>query len=80
MEARWDDKLQMGDLVLNNRIVMAALTRERCDPNLCIPTELHVEYYSQRAGAGFILTEASPWSLRGRGFSGAGCLYNKEQM
>jgi 2,4-dienoyl-CoA reductase-like NADH-dependent reductase (Old Yellow Enzyme family) len=35
---------------------MAALTRERCDPKLCIPTELHVEYYTQRAAAGMILS------------------------
>jgi 2,4-dienoyl-CoA reductase-like NADH-dependent reductase (Old Yellow Enzyme family) len=32
----------MGDLTLNNRVVMAALTRERCDPELGIPTPLMV--------------------------------------
>ena len=79
-EANWGDKIQMGDLTLNNRVIMAALTRERCDPNLCVPTDLLVEYYSQRAAAGFILTEATAWSLKGRGFVGAACLYNKEQM
>lgn len=26
------------------------------------------------------MTEATAWSLRGRGFCGNGCLYNKEQM
>ena len=77
--AKWSDKLQMGDLTLDNRVIMAALTRERFDPDKCVPTDLAVEYYSQRASAGFILTEATSWSLRGRGFVGAGCLYSEEQ-
>lgn len=80
MEAQWSDSLTMGDLTLPNRIIMAALTRERCDPVTCIPNALLAEYYSQRAGAGFILTEATAWSLRGRGFRGAACLYNEAQM
>ncbi len=35
---------------------MAAMTRQRCDPSNAIPTDLMVEYYSQRAGCGLILT------------------------
>jgi|JI9StandDraft_2_1071091.scaffolds.fasta_scaffold415494_1 N-ethylmaleimide reductase len=80
MEAQWSDSLQLGDLNIKNRVIMAALTRERCDPDLCVPTPLLQEYYSQRAGSGFILTEATSWSLRGRGFIGAACLYNEAQM
>ncbi len=38
------------------------------------------EYYSQRAGAGLILTEATAWSSRGEGFLGAACLYNRDHM
>ena len=54
--ANWNDKLQMGDFTFDNRIVMASLTRERCDPKLSIPTDMLVEYYTQRVGGAFILT------------------------
>lgn len=57
---------------------MAALTRQRCNPNDGIPNDLLVQYYSQRTGAGMILTEASAWNQRGECFPGAACLYNKE--
>jgi 2,4-dienoyl-CoA reductase-like NADH-dependent reductase (Old Yellow Enzyme family) len=36
-----------GDIRLANRIVMAAMTRCRAGPGL-VPTDLHVDYYSQR--------------------------------
>jgi N-ethylmaleimide reductase len=52
----WSDKLILGDLALKNRVVLAALTRERCDRKTNIPCELVAEYYAQRAGAGFMLT------------------------
>ena len=80
MDINWPDNIQLGDLTLSNRVIMAALTRERCDPSNCVPNAIMQEYYEQRAGAGFILTEATSWSPRGRGFAGAACLYNKEQM
>lgn len=54
---------------------MAALTRERCDPADGVPTPLVVDYYSQRSGAGLMLTEAAAWNARGQGFLGAACLY-----
>ncbi len=47
--------LKLGPLLLKNRVIMASLTRDR---NL-IPGPLQVEYYTQRAGAGLILTEAT---------------------
>lgn len=58
---------------------MAAMTRMRCDPKDGVPTDLVKEYYTQRTGAAFILTEAVSWSQRGHGFPGAGNLYNSEQ-
>lgn len=42
---------------MKNRIGMAAMTRCRCENDSGIPTNLHAEYYSQRSGAGFIITE-----------------------
>jgi N-ethylmaleimide reductase len=50
--------VQLGALALPNRIVMAALTRCRADA-AHVPTDLMVTYYSQRASAGLILTEAT---------------------
>lgn len=42
---------------------MAPLARMRCENReLCIPGELHKEYYSQRAGFGMLITECSPVS------------------
>lgn len=56
---------------------MAALTRQRCDPIDGIPTELVIQYYTQRSGAGMMLTEASAWSPKGQSFPGAANIYTK---
>lgn len=77
-DKNWNDHIKMGDFEFNSRIVMASLTRTRCDPKDGIPTDLVKEYYTQRAGAAFILTEASSWSQRGHSFPGAANLYTKE--
>ncbi len=50
--------LQAGSLSLPNRIWMAPLTRCRADAGHN-PTDLMVEYYRQRAGAGLIIAEAT---------------------
>jgi 2,4-dienoyl-CoA reductase-like NADH-dependent reductase (Old Yellow Enzyme family) len=48
-----------GDYPLANRLVMAPMTRSRAtNPDLA-PTELHAQYYAQRASAGLIVTEGS---------------------
>lgn len=45
--------LQMGNLQLKNRVVMASLTRNRDS----VPREnLHVPYYAERAGTGLIVS------------------------
>lgn len=54
---------QMGDLHLANRIVMAPLTRSRATNPDLLPTDLHVDYYAQRASAGLIITEGT-WISR----------------
>ena len=57
---------RMGQLELANRIVMAPLTRSRAtDPDLA-PTRLHVDYYSQRASAGLIITDPTVVNSRGK--------------
>lgn len=50
--------LQLGDIDLANRIVMAPMTRNRAEPD-GMPNALMVEYYAQRADAGLIVTEGT---------------------
>ncbi len=50
--------LDAGDLLLKNRLVMAPLTRARAGGSH-VANALMAEYYSQRAGAGLIMTECT---------------------
>jgi N-ethylmaleimide reductase len=78
MEKLWSDSVQLGKLILKNRVVMSALTRVRCELD-GIPTDLVAEYYAQRAGAGLIFTESAAISQIGYGFPGQGNIFNKAQ-
>ena len=49
--------VRMGKLELPNRIVMAPLTRMRAANPGHAPTELHADYYAQRASAGAPLAD-----------------------
>jgi N-ethylmaleimide reductase len=72
------DPVQAGDLHLANRIVMAPLTRNRAPD--AIPTPLMAEYYTQRASAGLLITEATAISHEGQGYSDVPGLYGTEQL
>ncbi|MEX1166982.1 MAG: alkene reductase [Hydrogenophaga sp.] len=72
------DPLQVGALALNNRIVMAPLTRNRAPGAL--PTPLMATYYAQRASAGLLITEATAISQQGQGYSDVPGLYAQEQV
>lgn len=52
------EPLQLGDLALANRIVMAPMTRNRAEPD-GTPTAMMAEHYAQRASAGLIVAEGS---------------------
>lgn len=69
---------KIGDIEVKNRVVMASLSRGRTDPKTGIPNERMLRYYSDRAGAGLLLTEASPISMEGHPWPGAGCIYTKD--
>jgi len=71
------DPVQLGDLSLSNRIIMAPLTRGRAGESR-IPNDLMATYYSQRAEAGLIVTEATAVSPQGYGWSGAPGMYTDE--
>lgn len=72
--------VQIGRLTLSHRIVMPALSRLRAQPGSGIPSELMLEYYSQRASSGgLIITEATAIAPSARGYYQAPGLYTKEQ-
>lgn len=73
------DPLPVGDLVLPNRIVMAPLTRCRAVAER-VPNALMAEYYSQRASAGLILTEATIVSAMGAGYANTPGIWSEEQV
>ncbi len=67
------DSIQLGAISADNRIIMAPLTRARCDDNGVPDTALKAEYYAQRARAGLIIAEATGISREGLGWpSGPG--------
>ena len=59
--------VRLGDIELANRIVMAAMTRDRAGPH-DEPTDIMVEYYRQRSTAGLIITEGTQPSAAGKGY------------
>lgn len=71
--------VQLGSLELNNRVIMAPMTRSRAGEG-DVATELMAEYYSQRASAGLIITEASPISPQGTGNPHTPAIYSPEQI
>jgi N-ethylmaleimide reductase len=69
----------LGPMDLPNRIVMASMTRGRASNRALVPTDLHVEYYRQRASAGLIMTEGIWVSPRAIGFINVPGLFTEEQ-
>jgi 2,4-dienoyl-CoA reductase-like NADH-dependent reductase (Old Yellow Enzyme family) len=73
------DPLQVGDLHLPNRIIMAPLTRCRAAAGR-VPNALMVEYYRQRATAGLIITEATSVTPMGVGYPDTPGIWSAEQV
>ena len=67
--------LQVGELLLPNRIVMAPLTRVRAGMTH-IPNDMMVDYYSQRASSGLIMTECTMVDVHACAFMGEGGIYS----
>lgn len=62
-----------------NKMVMAPMTRSRAvDKNT--PNDMMVKYYSQRAGAGLIITEGTSPSANGLGYVRIPGIYTPEQI
>jgi N-ethylmaleimide reductase len=69
----------LGDLILSNRVFMAPLTRNRATPN-GVPGRTVSTYYSQRASAGLIVTEATQISAMGKGYINTPGIHSEEQI
>lgn len=73
------EPLDVGDLRLPNRILMAPLTRSRAGEER-IPNALMAQYYAQRAAAGLILTEATSVTPMGVGYAHTPGIWSQEQV
>jgi N-ethylmaleimide reductase len=71
--------LDLGDLHLKNRIVLAPMTRGRAGETR-IPNALMADYYVQRSSAGLLITEATVVSAQGNGWIGSPGIYTKEMV
>jgi len=61
------DPCQLGYYALQNRVVMAPMTRSRATGSCA--NALMAEYYGQRASAGLIISEGVSPSLNGLGYA-----------
>jgi 2,4-dienoyl-CoA reductase-like NADH-dependent reductase (Old Yellow Enzyme family) len=73
------DPLQLGDLLLPNRIIMAPLTRARAGVER-LPNALMAEHYAQRATAGLIISEAISVTPMGVGYADTPGLWSEAQV
>lgn len=73
------DPLKVGALQLPNRIVMAPLTRARSGAAR-IPNALMAQYYSQRASAGLLISEATSVTPAGVGYEDTPGIWSDEQV
>lgn len=70
----------LSGLQLQNRMVMAPLTRSRSDNDEKVATTLTATYYEQRATAGLIITEGTNVSTRAVGYINVPGIYTNEQV
>ena len=73
------DTLDLGSLTLPNRIALAPLTRCRAQRG-DVPQPIGVRYYSQRASAGLMITEATNVSPHSCAFEKAPGIYSEDQV
>lgn len=78
MDISLHSPIKLGTLDLPNRIIMAPLTRMRAPDS--IPTDMMATYYSQRASAGLIISEATPISPQGVGYPATPGIWSHTQI
>ncbi|NLY27811.1 MAG: alkene reductase [Alcaligenaceae bacterium] len=73
------DPIQLGAIKLENRIVMAPLTRNRASEGR-VPNDLMRNYYCQRSSAGLIISEATSVSPQGVGYPHTPGIWSQAQV
>ena len=73
------DPVRLGELFLPNRIIMSPLTRCRASEGR-VPNALMATYYTQRATAGLIISEATSVTPMGVGYPDTPGIWSDEQV
>ena len=73
------EPIKVGSLELDNRLIMAPMTRSRAD-NDGIQPAYAADYYAQRASAGLIITEATNVSPMAKGYVRTPGIYTDAQI
>src|SRR5271156_3192160 len=73
------DPIRLGAVTAPNRILMAPLPRGRSS-RAHVPTPIMAEYYSKRATAGLIISEATGISQQGLGWPYAPGIWSDRQV
>lgn len=73
------ESIDLGNLKLSNRIIMAPLTRARAGAER-LPNDTMAKYYAQRATAGLIITEATSVTPMGVGYADTPGIWSQEQV
>lgn len=74
------DSIQFGTILAANRVIMAPLTRGRCDAQGVPDSALKADYYAQRASAGLIIAEATGISREGLGWPSGPGIWSAPQV
>lgn len=73
------DPLEIGDIDVAHRVLMAPLTRSRAKQPGDVPHEINATYYVQRAAAGMIIAEATSISPLAKGYAFIPGIHTDEQ-
>ena len=73
------DPIRLGAIHAPNRVLMAPLTRGRNTRDF-VATPMMVDYYTQRASAGLIISEATGISRQGLGWPYGPGIWSDEQV
>lgn len=73
------EPIKIGDIELDNRVIMAPMTRSRAN-DAGVQPAFAAEYYRQRASAGLIITEATNVSPMAKGYVRTPGIYTPEQI
>ena len=72
--------VQLGELALPNRVLMAPMTRSRATNPESAAGDLQGRYYAQRASAGLIVTEGTQVSTEGVGYIATPGIHSEAQV